>query len=430
MPKRPPSNKSENDAPREKSRGFRGGHWQITIPVVIIAGMVIWHEATNSAKESSIATDAVAGPSAPVRNMFSEDRRPRSGLDHPGDESLHVNHVQDDPYEGDDDEEEMESDGAPDAVAPPIPSNLPTGGNRSFSIGKANAGWLVNGKIMPLNGPHHRVLARPARRGWYYGTDELVDLLKRAAEAVARDEPGSILRLGNLSRPKGGNLGTSRSHQSGRDVDVGLYCTDLDGNIVDPRRFPKFDGSRGELVDTSGRYLFDIQRNWAFVEALLGDKNVRVQWIFLDRPLKQLMLDYAIRNERDPKVIEHAEKVVFRPPNSSPHANHFHIRLFCSQADMDHGCRAYGPEWSWVKKARKQDDEKTSNLVDRVMKGDRDALWLKTDSDGGQAPITSNKPGDSPPNPVDAEPKREPPRAPPVTSKPRKDPPKSVNINL
>ena len=41
-----------------------------------------------------------------------------------------------------------------------------------------------------------------------------------------------------------------------------------------------------------------------------------------------------------------------RPKNSSPHANHFHVRIFCNQGDLQYGCKDMGPEWEWVEEAR------------------------------------------------------------------------------
>lgn len=309
-----------------------------------------------------------------------------------------------------------EEDGGTPASAPvPRPSAQALPADRSFSIGPPNGGWLINAKALPLRGPAHRVLPGTVERSWFYGTDGLVRLIQQGAAAVAAQFPGAVLRLGNLSRQEGGKITPSVSHQSGRDADIGLYVTDLDGNAVDAPGFPKFDGSRGPDVDTTGRYLFDVARNWAFVEALLSDDRARIQWIFLDTPLKAMLIDFAIRKQRTSQLIDKAEKVIVRPKNSSPHANHFHIRIFCSAGDLDYGCRDYGPEWSWVKAEREADDQAIDGIIDRIMAGEKGLLRLDDGDDSEPAP--PSEPGEPPPE--SKLPLKEP-----------KDPPTDVEIKL
>lgn len=312
---------------------------------------------------------------------------PRMGLDAIWDDPDDDPELTEDYYSG-----EAESDGANEAAPADRPdeSTLPAG--RSFSVGPPNGGWLIRGQALPLRGPHFRVLPGTARRKWIYGTDNLVRVLRVASAAVGKAHPPAVLRVGNLSRAQGGKITPSVSHQSGRDADIGLYCTDLDDNPVDPAGFPKFDGSRGPLVDRTGRYLFDVKRNWAFVEALLESKRVRMQWVFLDTPLKEALLDYAIRTGASSQSIDKAEKLIVRPRNSSPHANHFHIRIFCDEGDLEYGCRDYGPEWSWVKEQRQARRQYLSGRVDRIMRGE-EKLDLSEGGKGSSGKKTTPKPG-------------------------------------
>jgi penicillin-insensitive murein endopeptidase len=269
-----------------------------------------------------------------------------------------------------------EDGGAVTTKPPPKPKGLP--GNRSFSIGPPNAGWLMGGKEFPEVGPHHRVLNGTARRGWNWGTDRLVQVLTEGATAVGERYGGAPLRIGNLSRRGGGKIRPSVSHQSGRDADIGIYATNLDDESVDAPGFPKFNGADG-LLDTTGRYLFDVPRNWTFVSALLKSEKARIQWIFLDDPLKVALLDYAVRTRASHKLIARAEKVIMRPRNSSPHANHFHIRIFCTDGDLEYGCKDYGPEWEWVKQQREVNRAILEDRVDRIMRGEV-TLDLRADS--------------------------------------------------
>lgn len=238
----------------------------------------------------------------------------------------------------------------------------------------------MGGRAMPLKSPYFSVLPGTARRGWNFGGEELVALLDHGARTVAEKFPGAVLRVGNMSRKEGGKIAPSVSHQSGRDADIGLYCTDLDNQPVNPPGFPSFHPKGGAIQDTSGQYLFDTERNWAFVAALLSDKKARVQWIFLDTPLKYAMLDFAVQKGAPAELVDKAEKVIVRPENSSPHAEHFHLRIFCTARDRSFGCKDYGPEWKWVKKERAQSEERIQKLVDRIMAGEKGLLPMDGDS--------------------------------------------------
>jgi penicillin-insensitive murein endopeptidase len=300
------------------------------------------------------------------RNPIGERRKPRVGpIWRSGPEEY---------YGTSDGDHAVEHDGAP-AITPvprPDPGALPAA--RSFSVGPPNGGWLMGGRAMDLKSPSYRVLPSTAARNWNYGGEELVALLKRSAHAVAEQYPGAVLRVGNMSRKSGGKIAPSQSHQSGRDVDLGLYCTNLDNVPVDPPGFPRFKPKNGALIDGSGQFLFDVERNWALVAAMLSDPKAKVQWIFLDTPLKYALIDYAIRTGATPERVEHAEKVIVRPNNSSPHANHFHVRIFCTARDLEYGCKDYGPEWGWVKKDRAAGEQRIQALVDRIMAGESELM--------------------------------------------------------
>ena len=317
------------------------------------------------------------------------------------------------------------------AEPPPRPTNLP--GDRAFSIGPPNGGWLVSGKPITLRGRWHRVLPGTAQRGWHYGTDALIGIIQRSAAAVGEKYGGAPLRVGNMSRREGGKIAPSVSHQSGRDADIGIFALDLDGETSDPGGFPKFDGSRGDpSVDTTGSYLFDVARNWTFVSALVKDPGARIQWIFLDTPLKEMLLDYAVRTHENAELITRVEKVVVRPSNSSPHANHFHIRIFCTQGDIEYGCKDMGPEWDWVEAARAVDDALMDGLVDDIMAGRRQ-LDLMNPETGIPGPIDHDDPDTlrTPPIAFPA-PKAPPPGERPAPASPDElpDPPTSLEVRL
>ena len=282
----------------------------------------------------------------------------------------------------------------------------PGDAHRSFSIGYPNKGSLVGGKALAHTGKHHRVLPRTIKRGYFWATDQVIDLVLHAAEQVVRHYPNTKLNVGNLSSARGGRITTSASHQSGRDVDLGLFCTDLDEQPANPDGFPVFDGSRGERVDRSGQYLIDVPRNWVLLEALLSAPGSRVQWIFLDTPIKRMLLDYAIRNQRDPAIIQMAEKVIMRPKDSSSHNDHFHVRVFCSKRDLNGissalRCKEYGPDWQWEQRGRVDDETQVNSQVEAIMDGDASILKLpdtppKKDSPKKTPTVAPPEPAQSP----------------------------------
>ena len=131
---------------------------------------------------------------------------------------------------------------------------------RSRAVGKPNHGRLVGGVKLPAAGTHFVTVDPVTRtspnRAWRrYGTDRLLRVLLRVAEAHAAAHPGAArLVIGDLSRPHGGRFGPEfggdghRSHQNGLDADV--YYPRRDGLERIPRRVGQVDRRLAqELVD-------------------------------------------------------------------------------------------------------------------------------------------------------------------------------------
>ncbi|HSD25655.1 MAG TPA: penicillin-insensitive murein endopeptidase, partial [Vicinamibacteria bacterium] len=132
-----------------------------------------------------------------------------------------------------------------------------------LSIGTPDAGLLLNPVPFP-EGSFWTV--RDPRESW--GTDETIGYVVTAIESVEARYPGSPrVVIGDLSNPKGGRLNRHRSHQAGRDADIGFYYR------------------RGE-VDTfvaARRKDLDLPRTWVFVRALVTETDV--DRIFVDRSI-------------------------------------------------------------------------------------------------------------------------------------------------
>lgn len=92
---------------------------------------------------------------------------------------------------------------------------------KSQSIGRPWDGRLVNGRQMPRGEGYE--LRRPTKA---YGADHVVEHLRNVIAGVRALHPEvPTLAIGDLSDREGGPLDRHRSHQSGLDVDVGLYYT-------------------------------------------------------------------------------------------------------------------------------------------------------------------------------------------------------------
>jgi penicillin-insensitive murein endopeptidase len=207
-------------------------------------------------------------------------------------------------------------------------------GRQSRSIGTAQNGWLQGG--IPIQSTDViRVVPQTIRRGIFFGTGELVGLLGRSAAAVAGKYPKSVLRVANLSRAGGGDIGPSVSHNSGRDADVLFYAYERRHQDTEPDNFTHYDelGIADAPASAAGRYEFDTERNWALVRHWLSDPEVVVQWIFVSIPLRNRLLDYALRTGEPETLRRRAARVLVQPRDSSPHADHFHLRIACPPAD-------------------------------------------------------------------------------------------------
>lgn len=232
----------------------------------------------------------------------------------------------------------------------------------SVSLGTHARGALVRGVALPEEGAGYVVHHAWRPRGRQYATEEVVRWLTGGFAAVARALPGSKAWLGDLSSRTGGGSREHKSHESGRDIDVFFYVADPAGQPLDPGpamlRFTK-DGramawspadSRVKVRQPLPDARFDVLRNWALVRALLSDRAVEVQWIFVNRALAELMLRHAAAANEDPALLARAAGVFHQPRDANPHDDHMHIRVFCADGDRSVGCVDRGPQRWWKKR--------------------------------------------------------------------------------
>src|SRR5437762_1199694 len=142
----------------------------------------------------------------------------------------------------------------------------------SISIGFADRGRVVNAVQMPQDPAW--IVERPTLS---YGTRETIDSLAQVFRSVRRRFPASApARLSHVGAQDGGSLRPHRSHQSGRDADIGLF----------------YRGARIPPRGVARERLMDPARNWALLKALVTETDV--QLILVDRRIQAVLRSYAL----------------------------------------------------------------------------------------------------------------------------------------
>jgi len=224
------------------------------------------------------------------------------------------------------------------------------------SIGVPHDGIITDAAEMPRQGEGY-VLLRSKGARW--GNPRLVAAIQTAAREVWRARPGGApLLVGDLSAQRGGGIRGHRSHRTGRDADLLLYALRPDGRPVRSPGFVKV-GPDGLAVVTAAEgdapvkaddaYLrLDVEREWLLVKALVASPEANVQWIFVSRWIEALVIEYARARGEDPELLWQAESVLLQPGDSSPHADHLHVRIACTPEESIAGCLGGGPYWTWL----------------------------------------------------------------------------------
>lgn len=185
----------------------------------------------------------------------------------------------------------------------------------TLSIGRPNAGMLINAMQMP-KGPYWELL--DPSHAW--GTKETIDALSAAITRVNEQFSDTApIHIGHISGRQGGWLSPHKSHQAGRDVDVGYYYKEH------PRWFVR-----------ATRENLDVARTWAFLKALITDADIDM--IFMDTPIQKMVCDHAESVGEDPAFLDTVFQ--FRNKNVRPlvrwargHDTHIHVRFFNPTAE-------------------------------------------------------------------------------------------------
>ncbi len=203
----------------------------------------------------------------------------------------------------------------------------------SLTVGHPNAGWQVRAKRIKKS---KSLAIKAGSEDRSYGHPALVLMLGRSAKEIAKAAPGSVMLVGDLSGKHGGSLSGHRSHQSGRDADIGFYVLDPNGKPVTPEKFLTFSAD-GKATDGS-RYTFDDRRNWLLVQSWVRDKRAGLSHIFVSRGLRQRLLGYAAKQPAFQKHVAEVAALLKQPEDATPHDDHFHVRVSCPK-DQAEICR-------------------------------------------------------------------------------------------
>lgn len=196
------------------------------------------------------------------------------------------------------------------------------------SFGAPWDGYLQNATKFTMRGVYIR---RPSRA---FGTHKTVDFTKRAIrETRERHSHVHPLAIGDLSAETGGFVSDHHSHQSGRDVDLGLYYK------KEPAGYPSvfIDGNQSNL---------DIPAMWTLISKLAAtaNKDGGVQIIFLDHEVQGVIYRWAKKKKvSDAKLERIFQYASGRGANAGivrhyrNHQHHLHVRFNCTRAERN--CR-------------------------------------------------------------------------------------------
>jgi LysM repeat protein len=183
----------------------------------------------------------------------------------------------------------------------------------SISVGFVESGRMVNAVRVPQSENNDWIVVSP-ELAW--ATKETVDYLATAIREVRAQYPKAPpLRVNQLSSREGGYLRPHKSHQNGRDVDLGFY-------------YPTAEPVRVRARENH----IDLELNWALLKSLAIHTDV--QMILVDKRVQKVLYDYALRKGESKEWLDSlfnagAKSLV---KHARGHRDHFHVRFFNPRA--------------------------------------------------------------------------------------------------
>jgi murein endopeptidase len=196
---------------------------------------------------------------------------------------------------------------------------------RGQSVGAPWAGHLQHPTLLPPGEGYF--LRHPARA---FGTETTVALIERAINETLEQFPVEhVLAIGDISAESGGPITQHRSHQAGRDVDIGLFYNEQPAGY--PESFIHADETNLDCAAT-----FKLLERFL---ATTGDDG-GVQMIFLDFDVQGLLYNWAVDQGMDEARLDR----IFQYPHGrgssegivrhvANHDNHMHVRFQCQRGD-------------------------------------------------------------------------------------------------
>jgi hypothetical protein len=170
-------------------------------------------------------------------------------------------------------------------------------------------------------------LIRRPLRSW--GTPETVQIVRDVLREVRREHRElHTLAIGDLSQKGGGWISEHRSHQSGRDIDLGFFYTRV------PAGYPKsFAPATADNLDRAA--------TWDLLAAFArtADQPGGVEAIYLDLGVQGLLYDYARTRGVDERTLDRLFQYPEGPGTSglvrhqAHHDDHMHVRFRCPPGD-------------------------------------------------------------------------------------------------
>jgi murein endopeptidase len=191
----------------------------------------------------------------------------------------------------------------------------------SLSLGLPNRGFLFNARELQDSAEWHAVNPEHA-----FATEETILALTQAVHEVNVRFPATPqLSIGDLSDDDGGRISPHRSHQSGRDVDVGLYYS---------------NGAKWYTQATPQN--LDAARVWALIAGMYH--TGLLEYVFFDRGLHAVLRAAAEQDAADAEMVQkvfegglNGEGPILR--HARGHRTHLHAR-FTSPAAVLNATRA------------------------------------------------------------------------------------------
>lgn len=194
-------------------------------------------------------------------------------------------------------------------------------GEGSESIGLPHDGRVSGGMPLP-DGAGRRITAL---RWKAWATRSTILRLDEVLTRWSERQGTAPILVSNLSARAGGPLEPHKTHQSGRDVDLGYVAKPTQAGAGHWQHM-----NRDNL---------DAAANWQLLKSFVETGHVEV--IFMDRKLQRVLLDYALRHGTVRKSrLAHWLEVAKGPRDGGPiikhvpgHGDHFHVRFTCEASE-------------------------------------------------------------------------------------------------